>query len=87
MIYGIIPAGEDAVILNPSKKLGPFRARAIQDMKDNPGGSAVFRVDLSGNRGVGLYEVSINVNNWDVYALDSPHLTSLLLDSLIPKEY
>ena len=84
MIHGSIKAGQQALIYNRVRKLGPYRMYAMQDITADWGGNAIVMVDLTPNT-LGIGEAHINVNQWDVYSFDSRDITDFLLEHFIPE--
>lgn len=84
MMHGNIARGDTLIIYNKESKLKPIRAQAQEGKPDDLSGYATLNVGLYHDNVLGVYEMTINVNDWDVYLADSDEGRKFMLDYYLP---
>ena len=77
-----IKSQQEIVIYN--KQFGFVRAWAKQDFEKAAGGSAIFAVGVNSASMSGIDDMTINVNQWEIYSKDDVDLIKKLLDKFVP---
>lgn len=75
--------GDALIIHHP--KIGYVWAWAKEDFPIGGSGSAIFKVAVNSELLPGVYEMTVNINQWTIYTADDPDVLKVIAQGFLPK--